>query len=164
VWNQPSPPSEPDPWYPRAWFNAVDARNRQGLMTEDNFAQIFADCTYQSTRVSKSRRETKSFYGPDDRVMYMQVNRADSSNTEDPDDHFGVFEDYWYDALGRRVMVLSRQDSTLCAIPARCDTHTDRFNLGRRPAVLQRPLRRRSQLRSILQRLNAAGCVQRVCR
>jgi RHS repeat-associated protein len=127
VWNQPSPPAEPSPWYPRLWFNGVDARNRQGLVTEDNFAQIFDEDTYESQRVGWSRRESKSFYGPDDKVMFHQVNRADSAVTVNPQDHFGVFEDYWYDALGRRVMVLSRQESTLCEINARCDTHTDRF-------------------------------------
>jgi RHS repeat-associated protein len=57
--------------------------------------------------------ETRSYYGADDRLRAfrkMDVRRTDCSNHEDA----GVWEEYRYDALGRRVMVRTRTDGGLC--------------------------------------------------
>ena len=57
--------------------------------------------------------ETRSYYGADDRLrayQKMDVRRTDWSNHEDA----GVWEEYRYDALGRRVLVRTRTDGGLC--------------------------------------------------
>jgi RHS repeat-associated protein len=57
--------------------------------------------------------ETRTYYGADDRLrafQKMDVRRTDWSNHEDA----GVWEEYRYDALGRRVMVRTRTDAGLC--------------------------------------------------
>jgi RHS repeat-associated protein len=57
--------------------------------------------------------ETRTYYGADDRLrafQKMDVRRTDWSNHEDA----GVWEEYRYDALGRRVMVITRTDGGLC--------------------------------------------------
>jgi RHS repeat-associated protein len=57
--------------------------------------------------------ETRSYYGADDRLRVfqkMELRRTTFSNHEDA----GVWEEYRYDPLGRRVMVRTRTDGGLC--------------------------------------------------
>jgi RHS repeat-associated protein len=39
---------------------------------------------------------------------------------------WGVYEEYWYDALGRRILKRSRHDVPLCAHPERCVSSIER--------------------------------------
>lgn len=63
--------------------------------------------------------ETRSYYSADDKLMYYERHVG----WADPGDEPGVFEEYRYDALGRRVLVRSRRPST-CSSP--CDAYIQR--------------------------------------
>ena len=71
--------------------------------------------------------ESRSFYGADDRLRMFQtydVRRTDHSNYVNA----GVWEEYRYDALGRRVMVRTRTDDGMCnADPWTCTGSVTRF-------------------------------------
>ena len=66
-------------------------------------------------------------YGADDRLRMFQtydVRRTDHSNYENA----GVWEEYRYDALGRRVMVRTRTDDGMCNVdPWTCTSSVTRF-------------------------------------
>ena len=74
-----------------------------------------------------SEVETRSYYGADDRLrafQKMDVRRTDDTNHEDA----GVWEEYRYDALGRRVLVRTRTDGGLCNFEAwACTASVTRF-------------------------------------
>ncbi len=40
---------------------------------------------------------------------------------------WGVYEEYWYDALGRRVLKRSRQQSPICTDSSRCYSSIERI-------------------------------------
>ena len=71
--------------------------------------------------------ETRSYYGADDRLRVLQrmeLRRTTDSNHEDA----GVWEEYRYDPLGRRVMVRTRTDGGLCNYDAwGCTASTTTF-------------------------------------
>lgn len=71
--------------------------------------------------------ETRSYYGADDRLRVLQkmdVRRTTWTNHEDA----GVWEEYRYDALGRRVLVRTRTDGGLCTYDAwACTASTTTF-------------------------------------
>ncbi|HEX5871272.1 MAG TPA: RHS repeat-associated core domain-containing protein, partial [Longimicrobium sp.] len=71
--------------------------------------------------------ESRSFYGADDRLRVFQtydVRRTDQSNYENA----GVWEEYRYDALGRRVLVRTRTDGGLCEVDLwTCTSSVTRF-------------------------------------
>jgi len=82
------------------------------------------------------REEARSFFGVDDRLMFHQVSRDSVWHTGqgaavyDSTSHKGAFEEYWYDAFGRRVMKRSRQEAPLCTrtLPAGvCLSTVERF-------------------------------------
>jgi hypothetical protein len=41
--------------------------------------------------------------------------------------HWGVYDEYWYDGFGRRILKRSRQNSPHCEITARCYSAIERF-------------------------------------
>jgi RHS repeat-associated protein len=70
--------------------------------------------------------ESRSFYGADDRLRVHQtydMRRTDWSNTTQA----GVWEEYRYDALGRRVMVRTRTDGLCNVDPWTCTGSVTRF-------------------------------------
>ncbi len=76
------------------------------------------------------RRVSKSWYGYDGKLRFSQryIAHVDIGETD------GSFEEYWYDALGRRVQVRSRQDdSAICSLQTQgsgsdnsCMSYTER--------------------------------------
>ncbi|HEX6373279.1 MAG TPA: RHS repeat-associated core domain-containing protein [Longimicrobium sp.] len=71
--------------------------------------------------------ESRSYYGADDRLRVLQkldIRRTDWSNHENA----GVWEEYRYDPLGRRVLVHTRTDGGLCNYDAwGCTASTTTF-------------------------------------
>jgi YD repeat-containing protein len=86
--------------------------------------------TQQSDLLLTFRDETGSIYSADDRLMFHQINR-DSVDHEWPfadsiKGNWGAFEEYWYDALGRRVMKRSVQEDSVCVVQNRCHSSIER--------------------------------------
>jgi hypothetical protein len=52
------------------------------------------------------------------------LSQAPDSVFEDP---WGAYEEYWYDALGRRVLKRSRQESPICTEASRCYSAIERY-------------------------------------
>jgi len=79
---------------------------------------------------TRKEQYARSFYAGD-RLVAHQVTRdsleyKNNGQTRNGDP-WGVHEEYWYDALGRRVFKRSRQDSPLCTYSERCFNSFERF-------------------------------------
>ena len=87
---------------------------------------------------------TKSYYTADEKLVVVQVTRDslwyqyDQQTGEILFTHrtepWGAYEEYWYDALGRRVLKRTRQEEPLCTYfqgpvftPGRCFSATERY-------------------------------------
>ncbi|MBW3572507.1 MAG: RHS repeat-associated core domain-containing protein, partial [Gemmatimonadetes bacterium] len=73
-----------------------------------------------TSRYARSR----SYYGADERLRYYQEQVLVSSGTSVQ--NLGVWEEYRYDPLGRRVLVRSNRDD-LCDQPDQCVSHITRY-------------------------------------
>jgi RHS repeat-associated protein len=93
----------------------------------------------------RERSVSMSWYGADGKLMVHQVSRdsteylvrgftqngplhsiAGVDTVNVPGSRWGVYEEYWYDALGRRVLKRSRQEAPLCLKQTRCQNSTER--------------------------------------
>ena len=88
-------------------------------------------------QLNQRRTASASFYGADQKLM-VQQSYSDSLN------NFGVrmrsrgaYQEYWYDALGRRVLVRSRVDS-LCLPTSWCFSSIERYVWDGVPRILTR--------------------------
>jgi RHS repeat-associated protein len=59
-----------------------------------------------------------TFYDANDRVRYVQRHTVEGAGPSSPT----TFHEYWYDALGRRLLVRDRADSTSCGTPPYSET------------------------------------------
>lgn len=83
----------------------------------------------------KERSMTRSYWSADGKLMVHQINRDLLLMSTPPDptpdttfvDPWGVYEEYWYDALGRRVLKRSRQESPVCEHLDRCYSAIERY-------------------------------------
>ncbi|NIM49671.1 MAG: hypothetical protein GTO22_10540, partial [Gemmatimonadales bacterium] len=71
------------------------------------------------------RRASQSYYGADNRLMVQQTYQDSLNYILIPQVRRGMYEEYWYDALGRRVLVRRRADS-LCTTSL-CYSTMERF-------------------------------------
>ncbi|HEX5871782.1 MAG TPA: RHS repeat-associated core domain-containing protein [Longimicrobium sp.] len=71
--------------------------------------------------------DTRSYYGADDRLRVLQ--RYDFRRTEELNhENAGVWEEYRYDPLGRRILVRTRGDGGMCNIDTwTCTSSVTRF-------------------------------------
>jgi YD repeat-containing protein len=72
---------------------------------------------------------SSSYYASDGKLMVHQVTRDTAAYSSGYYDEasWGVYEEYWYDALGRRILQRSRQDSPICTISSRCQSSMTRY-------------------------------------
>jgi len=86
---------------------------------QDSTAQWYDDAgnllgSYTSSESAHSESQSKHFYGADNRLRVVQrVAVRGESESYDPE-LSGVWEEYRYDPLGRRIMVRTRRDGDLC--------------------------------------------------
>jgi hypothetical protein len=86
----------------------------------------------RSTHELNERSVARSYYAADGQLRVQQINR-DSTKWNSPTDSvvgqtWGAYEEYWYDALGRRVLKRSRQESPVCAYgSSRCYSAIERY-------------------------------------
>jgi RHS repeat-associated protein len=106
-----------DPYFPERTVRGYDASGNAAMgLTEVGDAQL---------GVSQHAR-SHSFYSADQRLRYYQENRLVSSGTSVIKQ--GVWEEYRYDALGRRVMVRSnREDLCNDSGLGQCVSHLTRY-------------------------------------
>jgi len=83
-----------------------------------------------ATKIATFRDEARSYYSADQRLMAHRF-RRDTVDASDPTDTLGVssgaYDEFWYDALGRRVLKRSYQDGDVCDIPSRCFSSIERL-------------------------------------
>ncbi|NIM51772.1 MAG: hypothetical protein GTO22_21405, partial [Gemmatimonadales bacterium] len=71
------------------------------------------------------RRASQSYYGADNKLMVQQTYQDSLNYLLIVQVRRGMYEEYWYDALGRRVLVRRREDS-LCTTSL-CYSTMERF-------------------------------------
>ena len=123
LWARKLPPSVPDnTWTPDETTRHYDASGN----VSRGYQQVGGIGTSGDAVIAREV-ESRSFYGADDRLRMFQtyeVRRTDWSNYVNA----GVWEEYRYDALGRRVMVRTRTDAGLCDVdPWTCTASVTRF-------------------------------------
>ena len=67
--------------------------------------------------IAEHETAARSYYSADDRLMVHQITRDSidqSGALPDTADSWGAYEEYWYDALGRRVLKRSQQSDSIC--------------------------------------------------
>jgi RHS repeat-associated protein len=80
--------------------------------------------------IAEHETAARSYYSADDRLMVHQVTRDSidhSGALPDTADSWGAYEEYWYDALGRRVLKRSQQSAPICEHEDRCYSSIERF-------------------------------------
>jgi RHS repeat-associated protein len=82
-----------------------------------------------ATLVARQRTEARSYYGADGLLRVHQVMHDVVDHTAqpaEPGDPWGAYEEYWYDALGRRVLKRSVQADPVCKYGGRCYSSIER--------------------------------------
>lgn len=132
-WAASSPTQEPSGWKPGTRVYTYDNNGNRDKTTEWRYAwELSPNGGTSADSTAMWREESKSFYSSDDRLMFHQVNRDYIDYTgSNPDSgrHAGAFEEYWYDALGRRVLKRSRQEDPHCnaLLVDRCLSSVERY-------------------------------------
>ncbi|MDR0787464.1 MAG: hypothetical protein LBG44_06315 [Gemmatimonadota bacterium] len=91
-----------------------------------------------------ARSVSRNYYGADGKLMVSQINRDSLKVTlnnyidKDHNNHpfytvynpeysnWGAYEEYWYDALGRRILKRTRRESPVCQYNGRCVSAIER--------------------------------------
>jgi RHS repeat-associated protein len=91
-----------------------------------------------------NRSASRSWYSADGKLMVHQVSRdsirylitqkmingkvvIEIDTGYSPGSNWGAYEEYWYDALGRRILKRSRQDAPICQRATRCVSTIERI-------------------------------------
>jgi RHS repeat-associated protein len=125
VWNQDDPEPIDGEDYGRSTSYQYDSTRgyRTGSFSR-SFVRNWNDTTRIMSKTGQRDVVHRSYYSTDDKLRFHQVSRVDSlpgapaANNK----NFGAFEEYRYDALGRRVLVRSFQDQDVCEILSRCES------------------------------------------
>ena len=123
IWPTGGPP-KPQDWYPDTTYNSYDAAGNVRYAGWRQRYQAAGAPDYQAT---ENFHASASFYGADGKLMVQQLYR-DSVNFYGA--HLkkrGIYEEYWYDALGRRILVRRRADSLCTAGASFCASTLERF-------------------------------------
>jgi RHS repeat-associated protein len=141
-WVFETSPTEPTGWIPSSKAPSYDARGNMIGVTTDDFTWSFSGGVhgYDDAEVRLHHRSmAQSYYAGDGKLRYHQVNRdslvfkvPDPTPYNGPDTltwgaPWGAWEEYWYDALGRRVLKRTRQESPICTHSERCYSAIERY-------------------------------------
>lgn len=128
-------PSEPNDWIPSTrdrYYDSETGDLSSVWTNEYTWTYSPSQPPYTDANIRTRRRSiSESYYAADGKLMVQQINR-DSLRFNAPTDSvfgapWGVYEEYWYDALGRRVLKRSRQESPICTDSARCYSAIERY-------------------------------------
>lgn len=129
VWEFPPHPVEPQGWSSDNRSYVYDFGKMSTAITSDkawNYIPLETDQYYQAEISALMETRTRNYYTADGKVAVVQVTRDSIAYLDlsplitDTTATWGAYEDYWYDALGRRVLKRTRQEGPLCSHPARC--------------------------------------------
>jgi YD repeat-containing protein len=84
-----------------------------------NLSYEYRQAAIDNTTGAATISETRHFYGGDERLRVLQRVSLTTSDGGLPITRGGVWEEYRYDPLGRRVLVRTRTDGNLCNDPNR---------------------------------------------
>jgi hypothetical protein len=112
--------SDPHPGVAEEVFHIFDSRGNARFMGSTRSAT-----NEFGIREPVHRAATRNFWGADMRLVAHQRYSYAVGTTQDVRE--GVFEEYRYDALGRRVLVRSRRDDDLCKGYASCHGAITRY-------------------------------------
>jgi RHS repeat-associated protein len=121
VWPANGPPQPPG-WYPDTTYNSYDAA---GNVRYAGWQQYYLDAG--SIYWSRDRRASASFYAADGQLVVQQLHRDSINRFSIPQKKRGIYEEYWYDALGRRVLARRRADSLCTGGTSFCVSTLERF-------------------------------------
>jgi RHS repeat-associated protein len=118
-------------WDPSTRYYNYDSNGNRDWTAEWRHSWLLPEnCPDYAQKLVTWQEQSKSFYSADDRLMYFQANRDSIDFTvggQPEEGHWGAYEEYWYDALGRRVLKRTRQESPHCEIYARCISSIERY-------------------------------------
>jgi RHS repeat-associated protein len=115
--------SEPTGWVKGEAERIYDNRGNLSSVFDNRYTWTYRDgglgAEYAyADKVTNYRSFSKSYYGADGLLRFQQINRDSVDYTDPPNvnygDSWGAYEEYWYDALGRRILKRSRQESPVC--------------------------------------------------
>jgi RHS repeat-associated protein len=126
----------PPVWIPSGRARVYDEKTGDQIevRTEEftwSFAPLIPPYT-SATKTTLQRSVARSYYAADGKLRVHQINR-DSTKWNSPTDSvvgqtWGAYEEYWYDALGRRVLKRSRQELPVCGYwSSRCYSAIERY-------------------------------------
>jgi RHS repeat-associated protein len=106
-------------WIPDTTYNEYDGAGNVELSGRRQYYWTGAD------PAGADRRASQSYYSADGKLMVQQTYQDSLNNNLVVMKRRGMYEEYWYDALGRRVLVRGRADS-LC-FGTDCYSSIERF-------------------------------------
>jgi RHS repeat-associated protein len=117
-WVSPDPPSD---WTPDTTYNKYDVA---GNVRYSGWRHTLA--AEEPQNVSLDVRAAAGFVGADGKLMVQQTYNENINYFGAHSNKRGAYEEYWYDALGRRVLVRRRTDA-LCTGSADCASTIERL-------------------------------------
>lgn len=110
--------------YPKFMFQTFDPAGNVVTKSVEESYRVSHDTLSVTTRSG-----SRSYYGADDRLRYVQVQRwhYTPENQVVPSSRSGVWEEYRYDALGRRVALAAIKEGLCAGGPTDCRSYHDQF-------------------------------------
>ncbi len=132
VWDSLEWGSQPAAWQAGNSERCYDDRGNVTGSYDDHFTWTYSEGGGGLTAdtVAEYRTYSKSYYGADGLLRVHEINRDSidySGGGASSGPSWGVYEEYWYDALGRRVLKRSRQQSPICTDSSRCYSSIERI-------------------------------------
>jgi RHS repeat-associated protein len=124
---------EPDGWFGDGTAYYYDESGNLDSTRHTSTAWMFDPDTTEAEEVAEHRHDSHSYYSADQRLVVHQVDRDTvpiypiESRGDTFNVNWGAYEEYWYDALGRRVLKRSTQDGEICTWNERCRSSIDRI-------------------------------------
>ena len=120
---------EPDGWIRGVTERFYDGRGNQTSAHENQFTWQYSGGVsgYEDAdTVTHYRSYAKSYWDAAGHLRVHQINRdsIDWVGTVEYGAPWGAYEEYWYDALGRRILKRSRQETPICTDGARCSARS----------------------------------------
>jgi RHS repeat-associated protein len=127
VWDVQGYPTAPDGWQQSYSYFGYDGRGNQIYTRVNNRGWEFAQDYSTAEEDSWERTYATSYYASDGKLMVQQTMRDLILFPNDTIDAWGAYEEYWYDAFGRRVLKRSQQEEPVCEHEERCYSAIERY-------------------------------------
>jgi len=114
---------------PAAWKPGTSTRAHLDGQLSSTTSESYVWNEQKDSLTRTNVEESKSYYSADKVLRVHQLNRGVKNEYGNwlANEYTGAFEEYLYDALGRRIKKWSRQNNPFCKRTDWCDTSTDWF-------------------------------------